>query len=166
MKTMSTLFCVIANNTSNNNTACDHIKQLLHHQHVYYFYPNKNCLSCLAHILNLTITAVMSILTCIATVETTTAIWEFNPMLAVNHVLGGCLDVVAAICIIAIKIQSTGQHIAYFNCLQADCGINPALTIPLHSNIWWGMADSMLELSDQLRQVYSKLTMNIDLVLV
>ncbi|KIK73267.1 hypothetical protein PAXRUDRAFT_21046 [Paxillus rubicundulus Ve08.2h10] len=102
-------------------------------------------LNCLTHVFNLGITDVMSVITNIATVETTTVIWEFDPALPSNQILDGSLNVVAAICTIAIKIQASWQHIAYFECIQAKCSIEHApLTIPLHSNICWGTADGML----------------------
>jgi hypothetical protein len=41
-----------------------------------------------------------------AAVENTTAIWEYDPNLPHNRVLGGSLDVIAAIRTIAIKVRS------------------------------------------------------------
>ena len=61
------------------------------------FDPSLHHLPCLAHVLNLTITK-------IANMETTTAIWEFNPSLPSSRVLGDSLDVVAAIQTTAIKV--------------------------------------------------------------
>ena len=97
----------------------------------------------------------MSIVTKIAHVKTTTAIWEFDPTLPRNQVLGGSLDVVAAIRTLAIKIQASGQCIAYFECLQKECGVAVPLKIPLHSNVHWGTADGMLARSYDLRRVSS-----------
>ncbi|KIM57745.1 hypothetical protein SCLCIDRAFT_28596 [Scleroderma citrinum Foug A] len=68
----------------------------------------------------------MSTITWITHVETTTAIWEFVPSLSENQVLGDSLDIVAAIQTLVIKIQASGQRIAYFN------------------NMCWGMAAGML----------------------
>ena len=95
--------------------------------------------------------AIMSHITKIATVETMTAIWEYDPQLSDNHVLSGSLDVIATVCTLAIKvsffnqlspvdshinqIQSSGQCIEYFERLQIECGITQLLKIPLHSNI-------------------------------
>jgi hypothetical protein len=45
----------------------------------------------------------MARITKIAAVETTTAIWEYDPSLSDNRVLGGSLDVIAAIRTLAIK---------------------------------------------------------------
>ena len=39
-------------------------------------------------------------------VETTSAIWEYDPTLSGNHVLGDSLDVVAAVRTLAIKVFS------------------------------------------------------------
>ncbi|KAG1751591.1 uncharacterized protein EDB91DRAFT_1243837 [Suillus paluster] len=130
----SKLFCVTADNTSNNDTTCNNIEILLHHRHMYNFNPTQHCLPCLAHVVNLSITDVMSVVTCIANIETTTAIWEFDPSLPNNRVLGDLLDVVVAVCTLVIKIQSSAQHIEYFETLQVKCSILTPLKIPLHSN--------------------------------
>ena len=86
----------------------------------------------------------MSVVTKLAHVETTTTIWEFDPTLSQNQVLGNTVDVIAVIRTLAIKIQASGQHITYFEQLQKECRIDVALKIPLQSNIRWGTADGML----------------------
>jgi hypothetical protein len=48
----------------------------------------------------------MGCITKIAAVENMTAIWEYDPDLPDNRVLGGSLDVIAAICTITIKVCS------------------------------------------------------------
>ena len=48
----------------------------------------------------------MKHITKIAAVETATAIWEYDPTLTDNRVLGGSLDVVAAIRTLAIKVSN------------------------------------------------------------
>jgi len=48
----------------------------------------------------------MTHITKIAAVENATAIWEYDPTLEGNRVLGGSLDVIAAIRTIAIKVCS------------------------------------------------------------
>lgn len=93
-----------ADNTSNNDTTCDKIEHVLHRRHIYSFNSDEHRLPCLAHILNLSIIAIMSIISRIAAVETTTAIWEFDPLLTNSRVLGGSLDVVAAVRTLAIKV--------------------------------------------------------------
>jgi hypothetical protein len=60
---------------------------------------------CLSHVVNLANIAVMSHITKIAAVENSTAIWEYDPTLEGNRVLGGSLDVIAAIRTIAIKVR-------------------------------------------------------------
>ena len=114
----------------------------------------------------------MGHITKIAAVENATAIWEYDPTRADNHVLGGSLDVIAAIRTLAIKvrllvflrihalshdiytqIQASGQHIEYFHSTQIRCGLPEALKIPLHSNIRWGTAFKMLDQANKLRQV-------------
>jgi hypothetical protein len=61
-------------------------------------------LRCLGHVVNLGNVDVMSHITKIAAVETATAIWEYDPTLENNRVLGGSLDVIAAIRTLAIKV--------------------------------------------------------------
>jgi hypothetical protein len=57
-------------------------------------------------VVNLANVDVMGHITKIAAVETSTAIWEYDPSLAGNRVLGGSLDVIAAIRTLAIKVPS------------------------------------------------------------
>ena len=107
---------------------------------------------CLRHIVNLRIIDVMGHITKIAAVETTTAIWEYDSNLPGNRVLEGSLDVITAICTLAVKvsqlsmfllipllffqqIQCSGQCIKYFEKIQIECGITTPLVIPLYSNI-------------------------------
>jgi hypothetical protein len=61
-------------------------------------------ISCLGHVVNLAEVDVMAHITKIAAVETTTAIWEYDPSLPTNRVLNGSLDVIAAIRTLAIKV--------------------------------------------------------------
>jgi len=49
----------------------------------------------------------MGHITKIAVIENTNAIWEYDPELLNNRVLGGSLDVVAAIRTIAIKVHTS-----------------------------------------------------------
>lgn len=65
-----------------------------------YSYPR-----CLEHVINLATVAVMGSITKIAAIENAQAIWEFDPTLDGNRVLGGSLDVIAAIRTIAIKVS-------------------------------------------------------------
>ncbi|KIM50460.1 hypothetical protein SCLCIDRAFT_34272 [Scleroderma citrinum Foug A] len=137
---MSTkLFCLTADNASNNDSACDSIEQVFYQQQIYLFNSTFHCLPCLAHVLNLAIMDVMSANTQIANMEMTTAIWEFDPSLPSSHTLGDSLDVVAAIQTIAIKIQCSGQHIEYFHTLQNNC-------------VHWGTAAGMLGHAYHLHQ--------------
>jgi pyridoxal/pyridoxine/pyridoxamine kinase len=46
----------------------------------------------------------MKHITKIAAVETTSAIWEYDPILPDNRLLNGSLDVIAAIRTLAIKV--------------------------------------------------------------
>ena len=114
----------------------------------------------------------MGHITKIAAVENATAIWEYDPTQPDNRVLGGSLDVIAAIRTLAIKvrllvssklhalshdiyaqIQASGQRIKYFHSMQIRCAVPEALKIPLHSNIRWGTAFKMLDQANKLRQV-------------
>jgi hypothetical protein len=72
--------------------------------------------SCLGHVINLGNVDVMGHITKIAAVENATAIWEYDPTREDNRVLGGSLDVIAAIRTLAIKVNVvlslySGSHI-------------------------------------------------------
>jgi hypothetical protein len=56
----------------------------------------------------------MKHVTKIAVVENATAIWEYDPSLEGNRVLGGSLDVIAAIRTLAIKVRSQILNIFLF----------------------------------------------------
>ena len=58
----------------------------------------------MGHVVNLGNIDVMKHITKIAAVENATAIWEYDPSRDDNRVLGGSLDVIAAIRTIAIKV--------------------------------------------------------------
>lgn len=60
---------------------------------------------CFAHVINLANVAVIAHITKIAAVQTTSAIWDFDPTLPDNRVLSGDLDVIAAVRTLAIKVR-------------------------------------------------------------
>jgi hypothetical protein len=69
----------------------------------------------LGHVINLGNVDVMGCITKIAAVENATAIWEYDPNRDDNRVLGGSLDVIAAIRTLAIKVTMCvimGIHIS------------------------------------------------------
>jgi hypothetical protein len=68
----------------------------------------------------------MGHVTQIAAIENATAIWEYNPSLPDNHILGGSLDVIAAIRTIAVKVSQS--YFLRYNFLTnfSDPGIWPA----------------------------------------
>ena len=82
---------------SNNDTACDAVESILCRKHIYTFNSNTQHLPCLAHVVNLTITDFMSVVTRIGSVETASAIWEFDPSLPSNRILHDSLDVISTI---------------------------------------------------------------------
>jgi hypothetical protein len=47
----------------------------------------------------------MSHITKVAAIETSNAIWEYDPLLADNRVLGGSLDVISATQTLAVKVR-------------------------------------------------------------
>ena len=143
----------MAENTSNNDTTCKTIESILEQHRIYSFNSIQHRLPCLAHVLNLAIVDIMAEITQIDHIVTMAAIWEFNPTLLTNCVMNNSLDVVAAIRTLAIKIQASGQRIAYFKQLQSECGISTPLVIPVQNNTCWGTADGMLGRSYQLHQV-------------
>lgn len=59
---------------------------------------------CLSHVVNIANIAVMDHITKITAVETTTAIWEYDPSLPNNHILNGSLNVVTAAQMLMIKV--------------------------------------------------------------
>lgn len=59
---------------------------------------------CLAHVINLANIDVMGHITKITAMEMATAIWEYDPSLTDNLVLGGSLDVIAVIQTVVIKV--------------------------------------------------------------
>jgi hypothetical protein len=75
----------------------------------------------LEHVVNLANVDIMRHITKIAAIENQTAIWEYDPDLPNNRVLGGSLDVIAAIRTIAIKVRyRTHYHIISFSWFQID----------------------------------------------
>jgi len=70
-------------------------------------------LRCLEHVVNLANVAVMANITKIAVVENTNAIWEYDPDLPGNRVLGGSLDVVAALRTLVVKVSSINNQAYY-----------------------------------------------------
>jgi hypothetical protein len=56
-------------------------------------------------VVNIAVIAVMGCIMQIAAVENATAIWEYDPSLPGNCILGGSLDVIAAIRMIAVKVS-------------------------------------------------------------
>jgi hypothetical protein len=80
-----------------------------YHMFIYFqlnfFWSESPFHSCLGHIVNLGNVDIMACITKIAAVENATAIWEYDPTRDDNHVLGSSLDVIAAICTLAIKVS-------------------------------------------------------------
>jgi hypothetical protein len=69
----------------------------------------------------------MACITKIAAVETTTAIWEYDPSLSDNHVLNGSLDVITTIQTLAIKVCLIFElYILISSSLTTDSGIGSA----------------------------------------
>ncbi|KAF8868046.1 hypothetical protein BD779DRAFT_1684807 [Infundibulicybe gibba] len=99
------LHTVTLDNTSNNTTTCQEIAAI-HKCWCQSWLVSTNQLPCLAHVINLTTVDVMSHITKIAAVETTTAIWEYDPSLPGNCVLGESLDVIATIRTLAVKVTT------------------------------------------------------------
>jgi len=67
----------------------------------------------------------MDQITKIAAVENATAIWEYDPTQNDNRVLGGSLDVIAAICTLAIKVSMSPQTV-----------LNVLTSIAVDSGVW------------------------------
>ena len=116
------LYTATLDNTGNNNTTCQTIQDVHERRglewnsneqqlpYVLYFQLNFSCIessshSCLGHVVNLGNVDVMARITKIAAVKNATAIWEYDPTRPDNRVLGGSLDVIAAIRTLAIKVS-------------------------------------------------------------
>ncbi|RDB23356.1 Zinc finger BED domain-containing protein DAYSLEEPER [Hypsizygus marmoreus] len=145
------LFTVTLDNTSNNTTLCGTIEHVHAVRKLDQWLAELHQLPCLEHVVHLADEAIMSHITKIAVIENSIAIWEYDPSLPGNHVLGGSLDVIAAIRTLVIKIQASGQRIQYFEKLQIECGNPRTRKIPLHSNVRWGTAHDMMDGADNLR---------------
>ena len=102
---MQQLYCITADNASNNDTTCETLERLMNARKIFSFDSFAHHLFCLAHVVNLGITDVMAVLTKTATIETTSAIWEYGPTLPGSRVLGDALDVIAAVRTLAIKVS-------------------------------------------------------------
>lgn len=70
----------------------------------------------------------MSHITKIAAVENSTAIWEYNPTRTDNHVLGGSLNVISTIRMLAIKVRMSQFQKFTFPCQTHNA--------PLDSGVW------------------------------
>ena len=70
-----------------------------------FYFIDKIYSRCLGHVVNLGNVDVMAHITKLAVVANSTAIWEYDPIRADNRVLGGSLDVIAAIRTLAIKVR-------------------------------------------------------------
>jgi hypothetical protein len=75
-------------------------------------------------VVNLGTVDVMSHITKIAAVENATAIWEYDPTRDDNRVLGGSLDIIAAIRTLAIKVIS---HIFGSKCSHRYYSVDPSI---------------------------------------
>jgi len=76
----------------------------------------------LSHVVNLENVDIMQNITKIAAVENAMAIWEYDPTQPDNRVLGGSLDVIAAIHTLAIKV-SVRINFLIFTTLMTFCDL-------------------------------------------
>ncbi|KAH8982299.1 hypothetical protein EDB83DRAFT_2241624, partial [Lactarius deliciosus] len=76
---ISKLQAVTLDNTSANGTICQTIQRLHESRNLPVWSARENQLMCLGHVVNLGTIDVMGHITKIAAVETTTAIWEYDP---------------------------------------------------------------------------------------
>ena len=87
----------------------------------------------------------MAEITKIATVETTEAIWSYDPSLPENRVLKGSLDFISTVRTLFVKICASGTRIAKFENCQRECGISTPTKLSTHSNVRWGSALQMIQ---------------------
>lgn len=89
---------------------------------------------CLAHVLNLAVGDFMSAITKTAAMETTQAIWEYDPADPHNRVLGGSVDVIAALRTLGVKVSLPFSQCFWLDKQLADASIRPANPVfPFHS---------------------------------
>ena len=120
------LYTATLDNTSNNNTTCQEIEDIHRRRGLSRWNSSESQLpyvhfnlsiflhlkflffstSCLGHVINISNVDVMGHITKIAAVENSTAIWEYDPTQRNNRVLGGSLDVIAAIRTLVIKVRA------------------------------------------------------------
>ncbi|RDB23358.1 putative AC transposase [Hypsizygus marmoreus] len=143
--------CATLDNTSSNTTLTETVEDI-HIRRQLEWNSKENQLPCCGHVINLANVDIMACITKIGAIENATAIWEYDPTLPDNRMLGGSLNVITALRTLAIKMQSFGQRIEYFEKCQIQCGQKETYKIPLHSNIRWGTAHEMLNKSQLLRQ--------------
>jgi hypothetical protein len=119
--------------------------------------------SCFGHVVNIANVAVMGRVTQIAAIENTTAIWEYDPSLPGNWILGGSLDVIAAIRTIAVKVSLpffTNMKFSYVVALRfkhlgngsntsrnSSCSANSPSPLGFHSTATFDGAQHMACLS-------------------
>ncbi|KAM6504372.1 hypothetical protein JOM56_001315, partial [Amanita muscaria] len=93
-------------NASCNMTACQMIEDIHMRRLLPVWSAEENQHPCLGHVVNLANVSFMEHITKFAALETASAIWEYDPSLPDNRVLGGALDVISAVCTLAIKVSS------------------------------------------------------------
>ena len=98
-------------NTSSNNKICETVESLHALRQLPAWSTTENQLPCLEHIVNLATVDVMKHVTRFATLENATAIWEYDPSDDNNRVLGGSLDMIVAMCTLAIKVCIYAQTV-------------------------------------------------------
>ncbi|KAM6489939.1 hypothetical protein JOM56_014518, partial [Amanita muscaria] len=128
------LYALTCDNASNSSTGTKTV-QSQHLRNGLYWDAEENQLPCFKHVINLGNVAVMGHITRMAALQTAATIWDYDPDLPSNRVLGGSLDVIAAVRTLTVKIQSSGQRIEYFEKLQRECGIKTPLKLRFHSNV-------------------------------
>lgn len=79
---------------------------------IFIFVSKQSMHRCFAHVINLGVVDVMGEITQVAVIETTTAIWEFDPDLPGNRIMGGLLDVIAALRTLAVKVCLSLLHLS------------------------------------------------------
>ncbi|KAG6904650.1 hypothetical protein DXG01_008378, partial [Tephrocybe rancida] len=139
-RTHSKLYTLTLDNTSANDTCCTEIE-------LPPWPASENQLPCLEHVTNLATVDVMGHITKIKAIDTTSAIWDYSPGDDVNRVLDGCIDVIATIRTLAIKLE---------------CGFQTTLKLTLHNNTRWGSAFNMLERALKLRSAINLFVVHAD----
>ncbi|KAM6501442.1 hypothetical protein JOM56_004456, partial [Amanita muscaria] len=98
---------ITLDNASSNDTLCETVEMQHQLRKLSPWVAKENQIPCLEHAVNLANVAVMGHVTKLAVAETTSAIWEYDPTLPNNRILGDGLDVVSVLRTLNVKVRDS-----------------------------------------------------------